>query len=245
MQAWLWFFNWFVQLSLFLLFSSVVYRFRSRAPSTSVYCSGEGSLGLSRIPALREDGKSVDMLARSASYWVQQEPARCWVRDCTGLACSAGGHPSRTHLLQHHLLSEEDSLTSLIREEFLSVDEGDDGRTGNSRTPRSQADVTSDEAPRSFAEEYSLAPLNTRKKYSAQSFDQQVENYFKHLWASAHLFGIWEPNLLEMQMPVFICTIYSNTGWSLQQSHEGSNRVKPSILLLDWQTARKTKLECK
>ncbi|KFP78954.1 hypothetical protein N310_05796, partial [Acanthisitta chloris] len=39
----------------------------------------------------------------------------------------------------------------------------------------SQADVISDDGPRSFAEEYSLAPLNTRKKYSMQSFDQQVE----------------------------------------------------------------------
>ncbi|KGL94628.1 hypothetical protein N301_10833, partial [Charadrius vociferus] len=39
----------------------------------------------------------------------------------------------------------------------------------------SQPDVKSDDAPRSFAEEYSLVPLNTRKKYSAQSFDQQVE----------------------------------------------------------------------
>lgn len=123
----------------------------------------------------------MEMLARSASYWVQQEPARCWVRDCTGLTCSAAGHPLRTHLLQHHLLGEEDSLTSLIREEFLSVDEGNDGSTGDSGTASSQADVRSDDAPRSFAEEYSLAPLNTRKKYSAQSFDQQVENYFKRL----------------------------------------------------------------
>ncbi|KFZ52131.1 hypothetical protein N321_13951, partial [Antrostomus carolinensis] len=42
-------------------------------------------------------------------------------------------------------------------------------------TTSSQTDVTSNDAPRSFAEEYSLVPLNTRKKYSAQSFDQQVE----------------------------------------------------------------------
>ncbi|KFP23253.1 hypothetical protein Z169_04948, partial [Egretta garzetta] len=39
----------------------------------------------------------------------------------------------------------------------------------------SQADGISDDAPRSFAEEYSLIPLNMQKKYSAQSFDQQVE----------------------------------------------------------------------
>ncbi|KFP41462.1 hypothetical protein N324_01710, partial [Chlamydotis macqueenii] len=42
-------------------------------------------------------------------------------------------------------------------------------------TATSQADVASDDTPRSFAEVYSLAPLNTQKKYSAQSFDQQVE----------------------------------------------------------------------
>ncbi|KFW72364.1 hypothetical protein AS28_00751, partial [Pygoscelis adeliae] len=42
-------------------------------------------------------------------------------------------------------------------------------------TASSQANVTSDDAPRSFVEEYSLAPLNTQKKYSAQSFNQQVE----------------------------------------------------------------------
>ncbi|GAB0182603.1 5' exonuclease Apollo [Grus japonensis] len=158
-----------------------VYRFRSRAPSTSVHCNGEGSLWLSRIPAPMKDGKIVEMLARSASYWVLQEPARCWVRDCTGLACSAGGHPSRKHLLQHYLLGEEDSLTSLIKEELISVDEGNDGSMGDTGTASSQADVTSDDDPRSFAEEYSLAPLNTRKKYSVQSFDQQVENYFKRL----------------------------------------------------------------
>lgn len=201
---------------IFLLFSSTVYKFRSRAPPTSVHCNGEGSLGLSRIPVPAEDGKIVEMLARSASYWVQQEPARCWVRDCTGLACSAAGHRSRRHLLRHHLLGEKDALTSLVKEECLSMDEGNHGSIGDSGTTSSWADVTSDDAPRSFAEEYSLAPLNTWKKYSAQSFDQQVENYFKRLWASAHMFGIWEPNLLEMQMPVFVCTVYSNTGSSLQ-----------------------------
>lgn len=168
--------NWFVLLGLFLLFSSAVYRFRSRAPSTSVHCSSEDSLGLSRTPALAEDGKIVEMLARSASYWAQQEPARCWVRDCTGLACSAGGHQ-----LQHHLLGGEGSLTPLIREDLLSMREGNDGSTGDSGTASSQIDVTSDDAPRNLAEEYSLAPSNTRKKYSAQSFDKQVENYFKRL----------------------------------------------------------------
>ncbi|KFV08795.1 hypothetical protein N339_10402, partial [Pterocles gutturalis] len=45
----------------------------------------------------------------------------------------------------------------------------------DSGTASSQADVSSDGAPRSFVEEYSLVPLNTQKKYSAQSFDQQVE----------------------------------------------------------------------
>ncbi|KFQ05441.1 hypothetical protein N330_13842, partial [Leptosomus discolor] len=42
-------------------------------------------------------------------------------------------------------------------------------------TASSQADVSSDDASRGLAEEYSLAPLNTEKKYSAQGFDQQVE----------------------------------------------------------------------
>lgn len=128
-----------------------------------------------------EDGKIVEMLVRSASYWVQQEPARCWVRDCTGLACSAACHRSRRHLLRHHLLGEKDGLTSLIKEEFLSMEEGNHGSIGDSGTASSWAGVTSDDAPRSLAEEYSLAPLNTWKKYSAQSFDQQVENYFKQL----------------------------------------------------------------
>lgn len=146
-----------------------------------MHCNGEGSLGLSRISALTEDGKIVEMLARSASYWVRQEPARCWVRDCTGLACSAAGHSSRRHLLQHHLLGEEDSLAALIREELFSMDEGNNASIGDTGTATSQPDVTSDDAPSSFAEEYSLVPLNTRKKYSAQSFDQQVENYFKQL----------------------------------------------------------------
>lgn len=82
--------------------------------------------------------------------------------------------------------------------------EGDDGSTGDSGTASSQADVTSDDAPRSLADEYSLTPLNMQKKYSAQSFDEQVENYFKWLWASAYWFGIWVPNLLEMYMPVFV-----------------------------------------
>lgn len=144
------------------------------------YSSGD-SLGLFRTPAPVEDGKIVEMLARSASYWMQQEPARCWVRDCTGLACLAGGHLSKTQQLQHHLLGEEGSLSSLIGEDLLSMYEGDDGSTADSATASSQADVTSDDAPRSLAEEYSLTPLNMQKKYSAQSFDEQVENYFKWL----------------------------------------------------------------
>lgn len=61
------------------------------------------------------------------------------------------------------------------------MDEGNHDSIGDSGTASSWADVTSDDAPRSFAEEYSLVPLNTWKKYSAQSFDQQVENYFKQL----------------------------------------------------------------
>jgi len=144
-----------------------------------VHCNGEGALGLSRIPAPTEDGKIVDMLARSASYWVQQEPARCWVRDCTGVACSAASRPFRRHLLQHHLLGEENSLTSMKREELFSMDEVNDGSIRNTGTASSLAEFTSDDIPRSFAEEFSLAPLNTRQKYSAQSFDQEVASYFK------------------------------------------------------------------
>ncbi|PKU42247.1 histamine h3 receptor [Limosa lapponica baueri] len=158
-----------------------VYRFRSRAPPTSVHCNVEGSSGPSRIPVPMKNGKIVEMLAWSASYWVQREPARCWVRDCTGLACSVAGHPSRRHLLQHQLLGEEDSLSSLTREEFFSMDEGNNGSVRDTGTANSQADVISDDAHRSFVEEYSLTPLSTRKKYCAQSFDQQVENYFKWL----------------------------------------------------------------
>ncbi|KFP32721.1 hypothetical protein N325_02589, partial [Colius striatus] len=42
-------------------------------------------------------------------------------------------------------------------------------------TASSKADVSNDDALGSFAEKYSLAPLNTQKKYSGQSFDRQVE----------------------------------------------------------------------
>ncbi|KFQ29324.1 hypothetical protein N332_08246, partial [Mesitornis unicolor] len=45
----------------------------------------------------------------------------------------------------------------------------------DSGTASSQAGVTSDDAPRSFAEEYSLAPLNIQNTYSSQAFDQEVE----------------------------------------------------------------------
>ncbi|XP_062489123.1 uncharacterized protein LOC134171156 [Pezoporus occidentalis] len=158
-----------------------VYRFRSRAPFTSVRCNGKGSLGLPRTPELTEDGDIMGMLARSASYWQQQEPARCWIRDCTALTCSAAGHPSRKHLLQHHLLGEEDGLIYWMRNELISMDEGNDGTIRDTGTSSSQGSVTNDDVPRSFAEEYSLVPLNTLKKYSAQGFDQQVENYFAKL----------------------------------------------------------------
>ncbi|XP_068014823.1 uncharacterized protein [Melanerpes formicivorus] len=153
-----------------------VYKFRTRAPSTS----GEGSLGVSWIPAPTEDGNIVEELARSARYWAQQEPPQCWVRDCTGLCRSAAAQRSRMPRLRR-LLRDEDSFTSQIREELLSMDEDQDSSSGDFGTASSRADVGSGDAPRSFAEEYSLAPLNTRKKYSAQGFDQLVENFMEQL----------------------------------------------------------------
>lgn len=88
------------------------------------------------------------------------------------------------------------------------MDEGCD----DSGTASTQADVTSDDAITSFAKEYSLVPSNKQKSCSAQNFDQLVESYFEGIWASAHLFVIWDPNLLEMQMTVFMYTVYSNIG---------------------------------
>ncbi|KAJ7400473.1 hypothetical protein BTVI_105224 [Pitangus sulphuratus] len=153
-------------------------RFSSHTPSISVHCSGRGSSGLSWIPTLPDDGKIPEMLARSASYWRHQEPPECWVRDYT---CLAACPPSRRRLLQHHLPGEDDSLTSLGREELFSVDEVNDGSTGDTGKASSQADVESDDGRRSFVEEYSLAPLSRPKTNSAKNFDQLVEKYFRRL----------------------------------------------------------------
>lgn len=68
-------------------------------------------------------------------------------------------------------------MSSSMREEFFSTDEGCD----DSGTASPQADVTSDDVITTFAEEYSLVPLNKQKEYSAQTFDQQVESYFEEL----------------------------------------------------------------
>ncbi|OXB61278.1 hypothetical protein ASZ78_010194 [Callipepla squamata] len=153
-----------------------VYRFMSRPPAISVHSTGEEALGLSSIPEPRNSGKTVKTLARSASHWVRLEPVPCWVKDCTGLACSAD-HGPRRHLLKANLQAEEYSLRSVLREEFFSRDEDYDDLW----TTGSQADVVSSGAPRSLAEEFSLVPLNMRRKYSAQSFDLLVERCFKRL----------------------------------------------------------------
>ncbi|XP_061216542.1 uncharacterized protein LOC133216117 [Neopsephotus bourkii] len=158
-----------------------VYRFRSRAPFTSVHCNGKVSLRLPRTPELTEVEEIMGMLARSASYWQQQELARCWIKDCTELTCSAAGHPSRKHLLYHHLPVVEAGLIYWMRKELISMDEVNDGTIRDTGTSSSQGNVTNNDVPRSFAEEYSLVPLNTLQKYSAQSFDRQVENYFAQL----------------------------------------------------------------
>lgn len=167
-----------VLLDLILLLSSAVYKFSSRAPPMSAHCNG----GRSRIPALPDDGNVMGMMARSARYWARREPPSCWVRDCT-CACSETeleeGHPSRSHLLPHDLLDEEDSSTSPVREELFSVDEENDGSTGDTGTASSWAGVRSDDGPRSFAEEYSLVPLSRRKQYSAQTFHDAVERFLR------------------------------------------------------------------
>ncbi|XP_068789930.1 uncharacterized protein [Struthio camelus] len=162
--------------------ASQVYRFRGHAAATVVHCVGEGSAGLSRVSVLAEDGKTMKTLAKSIDLWVDQEPARCWVRDCTNPGCSAErDHGPRSDVLQCSLLGEEDSSASLITEEFLSMNEGYNHATCDSGVTGSQVADAGDHAPKSFAEEYSLAPLNMIKTNSAQSFDQQVENYLKNL----------------------------------------------------------------
>lgn len=150
------------------------YRFTSRAPPTSTHSAGERPLGLFVIHAVTESGKAVKLLAGLDNYWLQREPPRCWVRDCTEQACSTN-HASGRHLSQQNFPAEEDCLSSSIREEFFSMDEGCD----DSGTASTQADVTSDDAITSFAKEYSLVPSNKQKSCSAQNFDQLVESYFE------------------------------------------------------------------
>ncbi|XP_042725843.1 uncharacterized protein LOC128091404 [Tympanuchus pallidicinctus] len=153
-----------------------VYKFMSRPPAISVHSTGEEALGLSSIPVPRNSGRTVKTLARSASPWVRLEPVPCWVKDCTGLACSAD-HGPRRHLIKANLQAEKDSLRSVLREELFSRDEDYD----DLGTASSQAGVVSSDAPRSLAEEFSLVPLNMQRKYSALNFDLLVERCFKRL----------------------------------------------------------------
>ncbi|XP_031468668.1 uncharacterized protein LOC116242172 [Phasianus colchicus] len=153
-----------------------VYKFMSRPPAISVHSTGEEALGLSSIPVPRNCGTTVKTLARSASPWIRLEPVPCWVKDCTGLACSAD-HGPRRHLIKANLQAEEDSLRSMLREELLSRDEDHD----DLGTASSQAGVVSSDAPRSLAEEFSLVPLNMRRKCSALNFDLLVERCLKRL----------------------------------------------------------------
>lgn len=171
------FFFFFLCLALSIAVSfSIVYRFMSRPPAISVHSTGEEALGLSSIPVPRSSGKTVKTLARSASPWVRLEPVPCWVKDCTGLACSAD-HGPRRHLLKANLQAEEDSLRSVLRGELFSGGEDYD----DLGTASSQADVVSSDAPRSLAEEFSLVPLNMQRKFSALNFDLLVERCFKRL----------------------------------------------------------------
>lgn len=139
--------------------------------------------GSSRRPALPDDGDVMGMMARAAGYWVRPETPRCWVRGCAcACACSEAereeGHPYRSHVLPCEL-DEDDSSTSMIREELLSVDEDHDGGTGDTETTSSWAGVRSDDGPRSLEEEYSLVPLSRRKQYSAQTFHDAVERFLR------------------------------------------------------------------
>ncbi|XP_023964037.2 5' exonuclease Apollo isoform X2 [Chrysemys picta bellii] len=70
--------------------------------------------------------------------------------------------------------SHKQSLTCLQTEEFLPP-----GAAGDRVTLASWPSVASSHVARGLAEEYLLAPLNTLKQYSAESFDWQIENYFR------------------------------------------------------------------
>ncbi|XP_025891226.1 uncharacterized protein LOC112944085 [Nothoprocta perdicaria] len=162
--------------------ASQVYRLRGPIAGTAVHPMSEGSSGLSRIPMLVVNGKTVKMLPKSIALWADQEPSRCWVRDCTNPVCSAerDHHGLSSDLLQWSLPDEEETSSSLVTQESLSMSEGYDHTAWDSEATSSQVADSSDSTPRSFAEEFSLAPLNALRKYSAQSFDQQVENFFKN-----------------------------------------------------------------
>ncbi|XP_058674130.1 uncharacterized protein LOC132079201 [Ammospiza nelsoni] len=156
-----------------------VYKFSSHAPPASGHCSGGGS----RRPELPDDGDVMGMMARAAGYWVRPETPRCWVRGCAcACACSEAereeGHPSGSRVLPSEL-DEDDSSTSMIREELFSLNEDYDGSTGDTGAASSRAGVRSNDGPRSLAEEYSLVPLNRRKQYSAQSFHDAVERFLR------------------------------------------------------------------
>ncbi|XP_019402347.1 PREDICTED: 5' exonuclease Apollo [Crocodylus porosus] len=68
----------------------------------------------------------------------------------------------------------EQSSSSSKGEEFLPLE-----AAGDSSSLPSLSLVSSKQVTHSLAEEYSLVPLNTLKQYSAQSFYQLVEKYFR------------------------------------------------------------------
>ncbi|XP_032622473.1 5' exonuclease Apollo isoform X1 [Chelonoidis abingdonii] len=72
------------------------------------------------------------------------------------------------------LPSHKQSLICLQTEKFLSP-----GAAGDPVTLASWSPVASSHVACGLAEEYLLAPLNTLKQYSAESFDWQIENYFR------------------------------------------------------------------
>ncbi|XP_075766408.1 5' exonuclease Apollo isoform X2 [Pelodiscus sinensis] len=72
------------------------------------------------------------------------------------------------------LPSHRQSLTFLQPEEFLPP-----GAAGDCGSLTSWPPDASSPVARGLAEEYLLAPLNTLKQCSAESFDQQIENYFR------------------------------------------------------------------
>ncbi|KAM9147545.1 5' exonuclease Apollo isoform 1-T1 [Pangshura tecta] len=72
------------------------------------------------------------------------------------------------------LPSHKQSLSCLQTEEFLPP-----GAAGDCVTLATWSPVASSHVACGLAEEYLLAPLNTLKQYSAESFDWQIKNYFR------------------------------------------------------------------